>query len=123
MVTLQFLADVNVEKPIIDYLKKLGFNVKWIPDFDCKISDDSLLDLARKEERILITNDKDFGELIFWQKKISHGVILFREKSQNSTEKIRLLSLLLRKLLQKIPHHFVTLGNKKIRIQPLEVYK
>jgi predicted nuclease of predicted toxin-antitoxin system len=121
MVTLQFLADVNVEKPIIDYLRKTGFDVKWIPDFDCKMGDDSLLELARKENRILITNDKDFGELIFWQKKISHGVILFREKSQNSTEKIRLLSLLLKNMVRKIPHHFVSLGNKKIRVQPLEV--
>ncbi|MFZ2957627.1 MAG: DUF5615 family PIN-like protein [Candidatus Ozemobacteraceae bacterium] len=121
MEDLQFLADVNVEKPIIDFLRKEGFNVKWLPDFDCKASDDFLLELARKEKRVLLTNDKDFGELIFWQKKISHGVILFREKSQNSTEKVRLLGFILKNMVEKIRNHFVTLGNKKIRVQPLEV--
>lgn len=46
---LQFLADVNIEKPIIDFLRFSGYDVKWIPDFDCQMRDDELLSLAESE--------------------------------------------------------------------------
>jgi predicted nuclease of predicted toxin-antitoxin system len=53
---------VNVEKAIVDFLRAEGYDVKWIADFDCTLRDENLLKLANKERRILITNDKDFGE-------------------------------------------------------------
>jgi predicted nuclease of predicted toxin-antitoxin system len=58
---LKFIADVNIEKLIVDYLKENGYDVKWIPDYNCEILDEDLLKLANLEKRILITNDKDFG--------------------------------------------------------------
>jgi predicted nuclease of predicted toxin-antitoxin system len=64
MTDIKFIADVNVEKPIVEYLSKQGYDIKWIPDINCEMTDDELLELANKEKRILITNDKDFGELI-----------------------------------------------------------
>ena len=59
---LKFIADVNVEKAVVDFLRAEGYDVKWIADFDCTMRDENLLKLANKERRILITNDKDFGE-------------------------------------------------------------
>ena len=50
---MQFLADVNVEKGIVYYLLENGYNVKWVPDLDCKIKDEKLLDLAHHEKRII----------------------------------------------------------------------
>jgi predicted nuclease of predicted toxin-antitoxin system len=66
MEEIRFLADVNVEKPIVDYLSGNGYDIKWIPDYNCEMLDDRLLSLANTEKRILITNDKDFGELAFF---------------------------------------------------------
>lgn len=34
---IKFIADVNVERPIIDYLSESGYDIKWIPDYDCEI--------------------------------------------------------------------------------------
>ena len=62
---IKFLADVNVEKPLVDYLSNQGYDIKWIPDYNCEMFDEDILQLANKEKRILITNDKDFGDLIF----------------------------------------------------------
>ncbi|MBI3582737.1 MAG: DUF5615 family PIN-like protein [Nitrospinae bacterium] len=89
MDTLKFLADVNVEKPIIDYLRKQGYDVKWIPDYNCEILYEDLLEIANIEKRILITNDKDFGELIFLQKRLSNGIILIRVKGQGRDIKLK----------------------------------
>ena len=57
MTAIRFIADVNVEKAIVDYLSENRYDVKWVPDFDCEISDDDLLEIANKENRILITNE------------------------------------------------------------------
>jgi predicted nuclease of predicted toxin-antitoxin system len=64
MKEIRFLADVNIEKPLIDYLLKQGYDIKWVPDYDCEMPDEDLLQLANEEKRIFMTNDKDFGDLI-----------------------------------------------------------
>ena len=81
---IKFLADVNIEKPLVDYLSKQGYDIIWMPDYNCEMSDEDLLQLANEENRIFITNDKDFGDLIFLQKRLSAGTILFRVKDQKS---------------------------------------
>lgn len=49
MKAIKFVADVNVEKAIIDYLTKNDYDVSWIPDYDMEILDEALLDLAKIE--------------------------------------------------------------------------
>jgi hypothetical protein len=77
------------------------------------------LQLANQEKRILITNDKDFGELIFLQKRISAGAILFRVKGQRTQEKIKLMKKLLMGYRDKLLNHYVVISKVKIRIVPL----
>ena len=120
---LKFLADVNVERPIVDWLAEKGYDIKWIPDIDCQMRDDVLLDMAKIEERILITNDKDFGELTFLQKKGSAGIILLRIKRQHVKDKLSILRELLQNYSNKLPHHFITVTKKKIRFLPMEAIK
>jgi predicted nuclease of predicted toxin-antitoxin system len=116
---IKFLADVNVEKPIVDYLLKQGYDIKWIPDYDCEMSDEELVQMANEEQRILITNDKGFGDLVIMQKKLSAGAILFRVKGQGSQEKIKLMRKLLMGYRDKLLNHCVIISKSKIRVIPL----
>jgi predicted nuclease of predicted toxin-antitoxin system len=116
MEEIRFLADVNVEKPVVDYLLKEGYDIKWIPDIEIEMSDEGLLQIANREKRILITNDKDFGELIFLQKKLMPGIILIRAKGLRSREKVRLMKKLLMGYREKLLNHFVVLTKNKIRV-------
>jgi predicted nuclease of predicted toxin-antitoxin system len=116
MEEIKFLADVNVEKPLVDYLSKQGYDIKWVPDYNCEMSDEDLLQLANEEKRIFITNDKDFGQLVFLQKKLNVGTILFRIKGQKSQEKVRLLKKLLMGYRDKLLNHYVVITRLKIRI-------
>ena len=75
---IRILADVNVEKRVVDHLMNQGYDVKWVPDYECAMLDRDLFNLASREKRILLTNDKDFGELAFLQKKACIGIILMR---------------------------------------------
>ena len=117
---MKFIADVNIEKPVIDYLAEAGYDIKWIPDYDCEISDEALLRMARSEKRILITNDKDFGELIFLQKRLSSGIILFRVKGQRTEEKVKLMKKLLRNYPDKLLNNFVIITERKLRFVSME---
>ncbi|MEK6699750.1 MAG: DUF5615 family PIN-like protein [Nitrospirota bacterium] len=123
MADIKFIADVNVEKPIVDYLSENGYDIKWIPDYNCEILDEDLLSLANNEKRILITNDKDFGELTFLQKKLSAGIILFRVKGQSSQDKVKLIKKVLGNYGDKLFNHFTVITKKKIRIAPMEDIK
>jgi len=75
---LNFLADENVDRQIIERLRHEGYNVRYIAEENAGISDDEVLDLANKAESLLLTADKDFGELVFRQRKITCGVVLIR---------------------------------------------
>ncbi len=120
---IKFLADVNVEKAIVDYLLENKYDVKWISDYNCKILDEDLLNLANTEKRILITNDKDFGELTFLQKRISAGIILLRIRGQKAYDKVKLLKMLLQNYQDKILEHFIVITKNKIRFMPMEDIK
>ncbi len=118
--TIRFLADVNIEKPIVDYLTGKGYDVKWIPDYDCAMPDEDLLKRANDDRRLLLTNDKDFGDLVFLQKKLSSGVVLLRVKGQNTELKVSLIKSLLENRSDKLMNHFTVVTRKKIRIFPME---
>ncbi|MEE8481246.1 MAG: DUF5615 family PIN-like protein [Desulfobacterales bacterium] len=120
---LKFIADVNIEKGIVDFLLESGYDVKLIPDYDCGITDDELLEIANEEQRILITNDKDFGELTFLQKKHSTGIILIRIKEQQTSVKLELIRKLLLKYREKISSHFIVITKTKFRFISMEDIK
>lgn len=121
MQEIKFLANVNIEKPIIEFLLKKGWNVKSVLEIDKQMPDDEVCALANKEERIILTNDKDFGEIVFFQRKVVYGVILVRIKGQDVEEKIVRLGNLLARHSDKIINHFVIITKEKFRFVPLEV--
>jgi len=120
---LKFLADVNIEKPIIDFFKNRGWDIRWVSDFGPEMEDENLIKLARAEKRILLTNDKDFGELVFLQKRLSYGIILIRVKGQETALKVKLTRRLMTEYSEKLANHFVVITKDKFRFIPLEVEK
>jgi predicted nuclease of predicted toxin-antitoxin system len=76
---LRFLADENFPGDAVKVLTRMGFDVAWILKDASGSSDEEVLKRATKEKRILITFDKDFGELAFKRGlPASCGIILFR---------------------------------------------
>lgn len=75
---MRFLLDQNVEARIGRFLNDHGHDAPQIGrDYPAGMPDQDVLAVAYHEQRVLITNDKDFGELIFVQ-HLHSGVILFR---------------------------------------------
>jgi predicted nuclease of predicted toxin-antitoxin system len=78
-VVLKLLANENFPGDAIEALRTRGHDVAWVRTEAPGISDGDVLALATRDQRILITFDKDFGELAFRQKlNATSGVVLFR---------------------------------------------
>src|SRR5437764_3125882 len=85
---MQLCANENISEDCIIRLRKSGHDVLWIREAAPGSPDPDVLALALTEGRLLITFDKDFGELVFKQgAKASHGIVLFRI-SQPSSEAV-----------------------------------
>ena len=112
---MKFLADVNIEKSIVDELRSLGYDTKWVAEDNPYLDDMSIFRIAQEENCILLTNDKDFGEIVFRQKLAPFGIILFRIKGQDSKEKVKLLKKLLVSHDNKLMNHFTVITKRKFR--------
>jgi predicted nuclease of predicted toxin-antitoxin system len=116
---MKFLADVNIEKPIVDEMRKMGYDITWVTEINYYLEDIEIFKLAKNENRILLTNDKDFGEIVFRQRLTPAGIILFRIKGQDVREKVKSLKKLLTFYKDKIARHFVVVTKEKIRFIPV----
>jgi predicted nuclease of predicted toxin-antitoxin system len=76
---MKFLLDQSADARLVTYLRQLGHDVTRIArDYPPGLLDPKILSLARAEGRILITDDRDFGELIFRLQLPHAGVIFLR---------------------------------------------
>lgn len=78
--------------------------------------DETVLKIANKDNYILITNDNDFGELIFRMKKPHKGVILLRLDDNRPKNKIDVLNKLLQLYIDQLKNNFVVATENKVRI-------
>ncbi|MCS7266045.1 MAG: DUF5615 family PIN-like protein [Armatimonadetes bacterium] len=84
---MRFLADESVERKVGERLKEEGFEVLFVADIATGLPDEAVLALALQQDAVLITADKDFGELIFRRQLPHKGVLLLRLSSEMSSER------------------------------------
>ncbi|WP_459872942.1 DUF5615 family PIN-like protein [Endothiovibrio diazotrophicus] len=65
---------------------------------------------------MLITNDKDFGELVYRERAVHAGVILLRLQNERRTNKIAVLEKVLANHGERLPGRFVVATEERIRI-------
>jgi predicted nuclease of predicted toxin-antitoxin system len=75
---VRIVADESVDKQIVVRLRSNGHDVLYVAELDPGVDDESVLSFSRRANAILLTADKDFGELIFRQKLLHCGVLLIR---------------------------------------------
>lgn len=62
---MKFLVDECVERQVVDALRKDGHNVLYIVEMNRSLPDEEVLNTAIIESAILLTSDKDFGEIVY----------------------------------------------------------
>lgn len=79
---MKFVADESCARPVILALREAGHDVIAIAEIAKGATDEKVLERALREMRVLITEDRDFGELVYARGRSSPGVILVRFPSQ-----------------------------------------
>ena len=75
---MTFVADEGVDGAVVAELRSEGYDVLYVADMSPGISDDEVLNRANGKQALLVTEDKDFGELVFRLGRIHKGVVLLR---------------------------------------------
>ncbi|MBI4703413.1 MAG: DUF5615 family PIN-like protein [Deltaproteobacteria bacterium] len=84
---MRVLANENVAGDVIEELRARGHDVAWIRVDAPGARDDAILARAVAERRLLVTFDKDFGELVFARgAAASCGLVLFRLSALSASE-------------------------------------
>ena len=112
-----FLADEGVDKPIVTALRSAGFDVVYILETHPAANDDFILALAHSQKRVLITQDKDFGELVYRLKQVHYGVILIRLQGFSSKVKAEITTSVIIKYQSELIGAFTVIQYNGVRIR------
>jgi predicted nuclease of predicted toxin-antitoxin system len=116
---MRILANENIPSIAVDALRQQGYDVAWIREDAPGSLDVSVLERAELEQRILITFDKDFGELAFrFGLPSTTGIILFRI-STPSAEYIARYAITALQQRNDWGGHFSVIEEDRIRMIPL----
>ncbi len=118
---MRFIVDECTGPKVARWLKSLGHDIFSVYDEARGADDQTIIDKADEENFILITNDKDFGELIFKFNKKHKGVVLLRLEDERPENKIKVLSRLLESYSDKIENNFTVVTEKNVKI--IEIQK
>lgn len=81
---MKFLANENFPLPSIELLRKSGLYVKSITEEHAGITDQEVIEIAKRDSLVILTFDKDYGELIFrYSAQYPPAVVFFRFKGNN----------------------------------------
>ena len=116
---MKLLVDVcigwDIEKQVKERLKE--FDLKFIRDVDARMKDIDILQIAENESRVVITSDKDFGELVYKEKLPHKGVLLLRYEELLPEERIETIVKIISFHRENLENKFSVYQNGKLRIQ------
>ncbi len=114
---LRFLADESMEYSLILHLRKQGYDTTSISEESASARDEDILAKAYLEDRVILTNDKDYGDLVFLNNLPHKGVVLFRLKSEKVQDKIKACDALFRDYMDKLKGNFTVVEEGRVRVR------
>lgn len=114
------LADENLDSRIISALRNESYEVASVFEISPGISDIEVLALGNRLGAIILTEDKDFGELTYRLKKPNNGIVLIRLSGVKIAQKILLIKKVLKKYGDRLKNCFTVINARRVRINKLQ---
>jgi predicted nuclease of predicted toxin-antitoxin system len=114
---MKLLADESVDLPIVNRLRLDGHGVICVAELAPSLSDEAVLELANRENALLLTADKDFGELVFRQGRVHAGVILLRLMGLAATAKSEIVASTIKARESELAGSFSVISPALVRIR------
>ena len=114
---MNIVADESIDFGIISLLRQNGIFVMAIAEENFGIKDEEVLAIAVKNQCLLITEDKDFGELTYRLKMEHKGILLIRLGDLPRLERIEIAAQIIEKHFGDLFNNFSVLDKRGIRIK------
>ncbi|MCA9243952.1 MAG: DUF5615 family PIN-like protein [Phycisphaerales bacterium] len=115
---MKFLANENIPAPVITMLRAQRVDILSIAEESPGVADSVVVERALSDGRILVTSDKDFGELAFRWRAIPPGIVLFRlAGSVPEEDNRRMVAVLLER--SDWLGHFSVVESDRVRMRPM----
>jgi len=112
------LADENIPKKALETLRQQGIDIISVADFSTGLSDQDIIKTAIRENRIIVTFDKGFGELIVKRRLKPPDLILLRLTEISPTEVSgRIKDLIERRIV--LDGNIIVVQDDRVRVAPM----
>lgn len=115
---VKFLVDESTGAQVAEALQTAGYEAVYVGRVMPGAKDKQILARAHAEGRILVTNDKDFGERVYRSREPHAGVILLRLKKDVPQRRVAVLRRLIADFGPRLPNRFVVATESRVRIRP-----
>jgi len=116
---MNLLADEGVERQIVERLRQDGHAVLYIAEMEPGVPDDVVLERANAITALLVATDKDFGELVFRERRLSSGgVVLIRLAGLSAELKAEIVSKVFEERGSEFAHAFSVISPGRVRVRP-----
>jgi predicted nuclease of predicted toxin-antitoxin system len=117
---MKFIADEGIDASLVVLLREAGYDVLYFAEFEPSTDDEVILNLANEQNRILLTRDKDFGELVYRMKKVHSGIILSRLEELKSSTRSKIVFDFILAYQDELLGSFVVVQHGTARVRRLE---
>lgn len=113
---MKFIVDECTGDSVAKWLKMSGYEAYSVYTENKGAEDEWILEKALKENYIVITNDKDFGKLVFKRGKGHRGVIFLRLQQESTENKIETIKKVIETCKERLTHSFIVASEDFVRI-------
>jgi predicted nuclease of predicted toxin-antitoxin system len=114
---VRLLVDVSAGQAVVDALRQIGHDVIAVRDRDPRMPDADILLWAVAEQRLVVTTDKDFGELVYRSGRSHAGVLLLRLEAMRTIDKVRIVEAIFRQFGHLLAGRFTVYQGGRLRIR------
>jgi len=114
---MRFLVDESTGSAVVDFLNSQGHDAVAVALSMPQADDSVILLKAAAEKLVVITNDKDFGELVFRSRQSHAGVLLLRLRDESAVSRVAVVRTVLASHADELAGNFVTATESHIRIR------
>ena len=116
---MRFLADECCDAGLVAALRQDGYDVVYALEAMRGATDEKVLDRAVSENRIVVTEDKGFGELVYVLGRPARGIVLLRFGVSDCASQTAQMRYLLEHYAERLVGSFVVLETDKVRVRPM----
>ena len=117
--TLSSLADENIDQRLVSSLRLAGISVYSVAELSPGITDEEVMKLSENLGALILTDDKDFGEIVFRKQRSCPGIVLLRLTGVDYSHKADQVIQVIDKCGSEMTGKFVVITEETVRMRKL----